>query len=424
MLRTLATLGLALICLGAVCSSARSSADSQEFAFWGGISGPQQEQTPAARAHAENAQRVALYAQQQQVAEQEIEAAELRLKNSLQTLQEQRSRYPKSSDLNRAISDLREILAQVQQARQQAQAQIEQSQQAVHAQSSTGFGDADVGAIGEQTVRLQEISAMVQNRAHQGAEIEAQTVEGLAHASAPAGGKTPSKPPVSRPTEHAGRSPASVAPVVTPPPPHPPQIAAADSPDETEWFSKLKNGLLQYSVPETMLWKVSSTVTVQIQGEKAGAAAPIDHQTDQGSIKVARHMKVLVSAPDNPDEFTIAPESDTQLEQYVPEDGPTVWHFDVTPRYTAKAQKLVVQAWVIYDANTQRELPVYRTVVNVHVPSLGECIKRLFEGDPDYWLKYGLPGGAGFIFVSGLVTGIWKWFARKRNQAAQPVVEP
>jgi len=63
-------------------------------------------------------------------------------------------------------------------------------------------------------------------------------------------------------------------------------------------------------------------------------------------------------------------------------------------------------------------------VVNVHVPSLGECIKRLFEGDPDYWLKYGLPGGAGFIFVSGLVTGIWKWFARKRNQAAQPVVEP
>jgi hypothetical protein len=186
------------------------------------------------------------------------------------------------------------------------------------------------------------------------------------------------------------------------------------------WFDKLQKSLLQYSVPSTMLWKVQSTVTVQILGEKAPATGPIENQSGQATIKVSRHMKVLVSAPDNPDEFTIVPESDTQLEQYVPEDGTTTWHFGVTPRYTASAQKLVVQAWVIYDDNTQRELPVYSTVVNVHVPGVWECIKRLFEGDPDYWLKYGLPGGAGFIFISGIVTAIWKWARRKRRRTPQP----
>ncbi len=169
-----------------------------------------------------------------------------------------------------------------------------------------------------------------------------------------------------------------------------------------------------------MLWKVPSTVTVSIAGEKAGATQPIEGQTGEASIKVARRMKVLVTAPDNPDEFMIAPEPDTTLEQYVPVDGPTIWHFSVTPRYTAQAQKLVVQAWAIYDANTQRELPVYREVVSVHVPSLGECVKRLFQGNPDYWLKYGLPGGAGFIFVSGIVAGVWKWIRNRKKKAVAP----
>ena len=188
-----------------------------------------------------------------------------------------------------------------------------------------------------------------------------------------------------------------------------------------DWFNKLQNGLLQYSVPKIMLWKVPSTVTVQISGEKAPVQGPIDNQTDQKAIKVARQMKVLVSAPDNPDEFTITTESDTQLQQYVPEDGPTTWHFSVTPRYSASAQKLIVQAWVIDEANNLRELPVYRAEVNVNVPSMGECLKRLFEGDPDYWVKYGLPGGAGFVFISAAVTAVWKWARkRKRNQMPQP----
>jgi hypothetical protein len=194
-------------------------------------------------------------------------------------------------------------------------------------------------------------------------------------------------------------------------------VASGDG--EAAWFARLATGRLHYSVPELMLWKVPSTVTVRIDGEKDAASAAVPGQTGEAPIKVSRHMKVLVSAPENPSEFVITPEPDTTLVQYVPEDGPTTWHFSVTPRYTAKQQKLVVQAWVIYDAaNTQRELPVYNAVVNVHIPSLGECLKRMIQGDPDYWVKYGLPGGAGFIFVSGLIAGAWKWFKGRKKKVA------
>jgi hypothetical protein len=254
MLRALMTLGLAFVCLGTARGGARSNASWQEFALWSGISGQQQDQAAALRAQAENAQRVALYAQQQQMAEQQIEAAELHLQNSLQSLQHLRSRHPNSADLDHAISSLQDLLAQVQQARQQAQAQIQQAQQTAHAQSSTNVGDAHVASIANQTERLNQISEMVQTRASQGAALADQTIAGLAHASAPSGGRPPSKAPVARPPQHPDRSPASVAPEETPPPtPRPPQTAAANSPDETEWFSKLKSGLLQYSVPDTML---------------------------------------------------------------------------------------------------------------------------------------------------------------------------
>lgn len=68
----------------------------------------------------------------------------------------------------------------------------------------------------------------------------------------------------------------------------------------------------------------------------------------------------------------------------------------------------------------QQELPVYTAVVDVHVPSLGECLKRLLEGNPDYWLKYGLPGGAGFAFLSGAISGLWKWLRRKKTNVEAP----
>lgn len=202
----------------------------------------------------------------------------------------------------------------------------------------------------------------------------------------------------------------------------PPVEAPAVDP-EVAWFSQLQNGLLKQYVPPTMTWKFSSTVTVVVGGEKADTSSALPSATGSSPIKVSRQMKVIVFCPDNPDEFAIAAEPGTTDVQYVPEDGTTTWNYSVTPKYTGKNQKVAIRAWVIYpgSTNADHELPVYTAVVNVGVPSIGECIKRLVEGDPDYWVKYGLPGGAGFIFVSGIATGIWKWLRKKKKPAAEPV---
>ena len=191
---------------------------------------------------------------------------------------------------------------------------------------------------------------------------------------------------------------------------------------EVAWYSKLENGLLKQHVAPAMLWKVSSTVTVVVGGEKADTSSALPNATESSPIKVSRQMKVIVFCPDNPDEFTIAAEPDTQEVQYVPEDGTTTWNYSVTPRYTGKNQKIAIRASVIYpgSSNADHELPVYTAVVNVGVPSIGECIKRLVEGDPDYWLKYGLPGGAGFVFLSGIATGLWNWLRKRKARGAAP----
>lgn len=188
---------------------------------------------------------------------------------------------------------------------------------------------------------------------------------------------------------------------------------------ESAWFARLRPGVLQYSVSKDMKWKVPSTVTVVINGALAPPPQRLDGQTAQASIPVSHRMKVLVSCGvSDPDEFTIAAQPGTQEVQFVPENGITTWNFTVTPRFTGSDHHLRVQAWVLYSADTQRELPVYDAAVTVHVPSVGESLKRLIEGDPDYWLKYGMPGGAGFIFFSGVVAGIWK--LRKKKTAATP----
>jgi hypothetical protein len=50
-------------------------------------------------------------------------------------------------------------------------------------------------------------------------------------------------------------------------------------------------------------------------------------------------------------------------------------------------------------------------------------LKRLIEGDSDYWLHYGLPGGGGFVFFSGIVTVLLKRASgkKKRHNAAHAV---
>ena len=173
-----------------------------------------------------------------------------------------------------------------------------------------------------------------------------------------------------------------------------------------------------------MKWKEGSTVSVVLHGyQSVGGAAPAD-QTGSGELKVSDRMKVVLTDPENPDEFSIAKQQGTEDIQFVPENGTATWNWSVTPNYTAKGpQKLVISAWVIYPDGGDRvsqQLPVYQAAVNVRVPEFSDIVRRMVEGDPEYWVKYGLPGGSGFLFVAGFVT----WLLQRRSKREKSGADP
>lgn len=193
--------------------------------------------------------------------------------------------------------------------------------------------------------------------------------------------------------------------------------APGDGDREFAWFNSLPNGGIHYpSVRQLMFYKEPKAFTVYVNGPAADTKQ-IDFKNMQGgTLKVSPRMKVLLTCPDNPDAFTIKAEPGTTDVQDVPMGGITRWVWYVTPQLTGQNQKLVVRAWVIYPGKppVEQELfPSYTATVNVHVPGVGEALKRLVELDPDYWLHYGLPGGAGFAaFVAFLK---WLWSLRKKK---------
>jgi hypothetical protein len=125
-----------------------------------------------------------------------------------------------------------------------------------------------------------------------------------------------------------------------------------------------------------MYWKEPSTVTVAIQGPQAPASSALPDANGSGTTKVSDRMKVVLSCPDKPDEFTISPEPGTTEIQYVPAGGSAAWNWSVTPAYTGMSQKLVVTAWVLYPGHDDQylhQLPVYTARIDVHVPGLGNA---------------------------------------------------
>jgi len=182
-----------------------------------------------------------------------------------------------------------------------------------------------------------------------------------------------------------------------------------------DWFNQLSHGHIVYSVPTTLFWKEASTVSVVIQGPQSSDAPPLANATGSGTLKVSDRMKVVISSPDDPGEFSIEKEQGTEDIQFVPVNGSTTWNWSVTPKYTAKNQRIQISAWVLYSQNDDRiaeQLPVYSAVVEVHIPGFRRGLERIIEGDPDYWLKYGLPGGGGFIFCSAIFT----WWLKRRTE--------
>ena len=180
------------------------------------------------------------------------------------------------------------------------------------------------------------------------------------------------------------------------------------------WYKQLKQGSIEYNVPRKMVWKVASTVTVVIHGYQAPKTNSIPEATGSGTLKVSDRMKVKLLCPDHPDEFTITNEDSNDDVRYVPADSTTTWRWRVTPNYPAKGQKLVVQAWVLYPDQEEKyaqELPVYTATLDVDA-SLVTNAARGFWSEPGNWVKYMLPGGAGFLFLAGLIAWAKKKFEK------------
>ena len=232
---------------------------------------------------------------------------------------------------------------------------------------------------------------------------------------------------------------ASIAPPTTaihlPPPPTPLPTEAAHLPAQAEqkdaapedvgeaeakWFDQLKTGAIQYNVPQQMTLGQPSSVAVTIFGYQAPVPAATDPQQQTAPLKVSNFMRVTISQDDNPDEFTIAHGQNAD-EQFVPVSGTASWTWTVTPKHLGKSLKLRLQAFVLYSdpkQGIQQSFPAASkevTVVAEGVKGIVSNARDSFWSDPSIWIKYMLPGGAGFAALAAVIG--W-WIKRKKPDAA------
>jgi hypothetical protein len=166
-----------------------------------------------------------------------------------------------------------------------------------------------------------------------------------------------------------------------------------------------------------MVWNQASTVTVVIHGYQAPQGAALPEVTGGGSLKVSDRMQVELFSTNDPDEFTISREAGTEDIQFVPIGATTTWNWQVTPKYPRKKQTLTIEAWVLYPGASNeylQQMPAYTGSVDVDA-SVVTNVETSFWNDPSFWIKYMLPGGAGFLFLASIVT----WW-RKRRQKQKP----
>ena len=156
----------------------------------------------------------------------------------------------------------------------------------------------------------------------------------------------------------------------------------------------------------------ATTVKVIVHGvaDTSGPVIPGDHVAE---LKVSPRMAVTLTAEDNPDEFTIESQSDAI--QFVPLDGTATWLWSVKPKQPASNQKLTIRAKLVYPDSSgqsvEEEITSYTDTVNVNVPGLWASLRKTFWDDPGAVAKYLLPGGAGFVFLAGVVS----WWMKRRT---------
>jgi len=189
------------------------------------------------------------------------------------------------------------------------------------------------------------------------------------------------------------------------------------------WKKNLKEGHIDYFVKPDMKAQMQSPVTVRIHGfQDVPGAQPLPATTGSGTLKVSSYMKVELLAPLNPGEFTIAPQGNEAI-QFVPNDGSATWNWVVTPAYAAMNQQLEIRVSLVYkrpDTTLEDLLVDTNYTVNVDVQKLSTTLWQDFQKDPIAFIKYMLPGGAGWGALAALVTSLggFAWWKRKKKKAA------
>lgn len=226
--------------------------------------------------------------------------------------------------------------------------------------------------------------------------------------------------------------------------------ATAHSPLSTRakvdaWFKHLPKGSVQYHVPDKMVLEQSYSATTVIyppgmvppgtapptgtaNGVNPAPAANASAVQQPRPLAISTWMRVNLTQPDNPGTFQIDPEVGPCL--FVTMDGPTTWSFTVKPLHGGGNKSLLFTAYVVYGDDADScpsgnpatiELPSDRETVTVKEVSYSDLKQKAVDSfweDPVGWIKRGinwvkyiLPGGAGFIAIGGWIA----WWKKRRR---------
>ena len=194
----------------------------------------------------------------------------------------------------------------------------------------------------------------------------------------------------------------------------------AESEDNLKWKSRLKNGAIEYAVPQALVVGQSAGVTVKIHGYQDTSVKTLPDATASATLKVSDNMAVELLAPDAPGEFTISPAGKVVLQ--VPLDNAASWNWQITPLNKAANQRLEIRVYFVRPGKKPSMLADQFYTVNVQVEGLWQHLVALWQDDPIKVVKYFLPGGDGwkgfgqaFAGLISLLTaaGVIAWIRRK-----------
>lgn len=184
--------------------------------------------------------------------------------------------------------------------------------------------------------------------------------------------------------------------------------------DEEKWFAGLKESRLEWDVPPVMVLGETRLMTVRIYGysNAQSSADALPGATGGTPLKVATQMSAEL-LPANVDDLKIEP-LDSASQKYVPATGFTDWSWNVTPLHSGKQETLRLTVYVILDSTHRRSFVTYSKPFTIKVADRSTA-KDYAEDHFSSILKYLAPGGAGFLFLAGMV----QWW-RKRSKKPSP----